>query len=126
MTALPGGLLFAAGALLLALRAGAEPDYLGVFLPSAVLTGLGVGLSIPAFSSAAAAELPADRIATGIAIFTCFRQIGAVVGIAALVAVIKATGGYQGAYILIAVAGLLSAGAALLVRHARQPVLAPR
>ena len=116
--ALPGGLLLATGALLLVVRAGVEPDYVGVFLPSAVLTGLGIGLSIPAFSSAAAAQLPPGRISTGIAIFTCFRQIGAVVGIAALVAVIKATGGYQGAYVLITVAGVLSAACALLIRRA--------
>jgi EmrB/QacA subfamily drug resistance transporter len=124
-TAFPGGLLFAAGALSLALRGGGEPDYLGVFLPSALLTGLGVGLIIPAFGSTAAAQLPAGRISTGIAIFTCFRQIGAVVGIAALVAVVKATGGYQGAYVLIAVAGLFSAAIALLIRRVPREVGSP-
>jgi EmrB/QacA subfamily drug resistance transporter len=123
--ALPGGLLFATGALLLATRGGAEPDYLGVFLPSAVLTGIGIGLTFQAFGSAAAAQLPPGRISTGIAIAACFRQIGAVVGIAALVAVIKATGGYQDAYILISVAGVLSALAALLIRPVRQVVGQP-
>src|SRR5262249_6365147 len=37
--------------------------------------------------SAAVAEMPPARLATGVAITLCFRQIGAVVGIAVLIAV---------------------------------------
>ena len=53
-----------------------------------MLTGAGVGLSFAAWGSAAVAQLPAARFATGSAIAACSRQIGAVLGIAVLVAVL--------------------------------------
>jgi hypothetical protein len=53
-----------------------------------LLTGTGVGLTFSGFSSAAVARLPRDRYATGSAISTTSRQIGAVVGIATLIAVL--------------------------------------
>jgi NTE family protein len=86
--AVPGGLLFAAGCLLFAHATGAEPDYVGEYLPSTLLTGAGVGLSFAAWGSAAVAELPHSRFATGSAISQTSRQIGAVLGIAVLVAVL--------------------------------------
>ncbi len=84
----PGGLLFAAGALYLVLRAGVHPAYWTEFFPGVLLTGTGVGLSFSGFSSAAVARLPRDRYATGSAISTTSRQIGAVVGIATLIAIL--------------------------------------
>jgi EmrB/QacA subfamily drug resistance transporter len=86
--AVPGCLVFAAGAATLVLGTGATPQYWSVFLPAAVLTGAGIGLSLPAFGSAAVAELPRPRFATGVAIASCLRQIGAVVGVAVLVVVL--------------------------------------
>ncbi len=86
--AVPGGLLFAAGAAFLALFSTATPDYPTHFLPGILLTGAGIGLSISSFGSAAVAELPRRRFATGSAVTACFRQIGAVVGIAVLLAVV--------------------------------------
>jgi MFS family permease len=86
--AFPGGLLFAAGALYFALTLGTEPHYLTHYLPGTLLTGLGVGASFAGFSSAAVAELPPARFATGSAISSTARQIGAVLGIAALIAVL--------------------------------------
>jgi nitrate/nitrite transporter NarK len=64
VVAIPGGLLFAAGAALFALRMGEEPSYVVDFLPATLLTGTGVGLSFAAFGSAAVAELPRSRYAT--------------------------------------------------------------
>jgi EmrB/QacA subfamily drug resistance transporter len=90
VVALPGGLLFAAGTLLIAARVGGEPHYVSDFLPATVLTGAGVGLSFAAWSSAAVAELPPARFATGSAISACLRQVGAVLGIAVLIAVLGA------------------------------------
>ena len=88
VVALPGGLLFAAGCLVFATRTGATPHYVSEFLPATLLTGTGVGLSFAAWGSAAVAELPPSRFATGSAISATSRQIGAVLGIAVLVAVI--------------------------------------
>jgi EmrB/QacA subfamily drug resistance transporter len=88
VVAFPGGLLFAAGCLVFAARTGATPHYVSEFLPATLLTGAGVGLSFAAWGSAAVAELPPSRFATGSAISATSRQIGAVLGIAVLVAVI--------------------------------------
>jgi EmrB/QacA subfamily drug resistance transporter len=88
VVALPGGLLFAAGCLVFAASIGATPHYASEFLPATILTGAGVGLSFAAWGSAAVAELPPSRFATGSAISSTSRQIGAVLGIAILVAVL--------------------------------------
>src|SRR5262249_1634964 len=88
LVAVPGALLFASGALLFALGIDEQPSYVSEFLPATVLTGAGVGLSFAAFGSAAVAELPRNRYATGGAIANCFRQIGAALGISTLIVVL--------------------------------------
>jgi EmrB/QacA subfamily drug resistance transporter len=88
VVALPGGLLFGLGSLGIAASAGPVPAYATEILPWLPLTGFGVGLSFSAWGSAAVAELPPSRFATGSAISATSRQIGAVLGIAVLVAVI--------------------------------------
>jgi EmrB/QacA subfamily drug resistance transporter len=114
LVAVPGGLLFAAGALLFALGIGEQPSYLGEFLPATLLTGTGVGLSFAAFGSAAVAELPRSRYATGGAIANCFRQIGAVLGISALIVVLDGPSrtdpvdDYEHAWELMALTGVLA------------------
>jgi EmrB/QacA subfamily drug resistance transporter len=111
VVAVPGGLIFAAGALLFAVGLDAERSYLTGFLPATLLTGTGVGLSFAAFGSAAVAELPRTRFATGGAINNTFRQIGAALGISALIAVLGTSAGpdaledYQLAWALMAVTG---------------------
>src|SRR4051812_46157087 len=85
VVAVPGGLLFGTGALLFALITGPDASYASEFLPANLLTGVGVGLTFAAFGSAAVAELPRNRYATGGAINNCIRQIGAVLGISTLI-----------------------------------------
>src|SRR5918996_2489220 len=87
----PGGLVFGAAALLFALGIGVERAYAADFRPATLLTGAGVGLTFAAFGIAAVAELPRTRFATGSAINNTFRQIGAALGIAALIAVLGAS-----------------------------------
>ena len=53
------------------------PDYLGVYLPAVVLTGLGVALCLPQLSSAAVQGLPADRFGSGSAVNQAVRNLGA-------------------------------------------------
>jgi EmrB/QacA subfamily drug resistance transporter len=88
VVAIPGGLLFAAGCLGFALTTDGTPGYATEILPWQILTGTGVGLSFAAWGSAAVAELPPSRFSTGSAISSTSRQIGAVLGIAILVAVL--------------------------------------
>jgi EmrB/QacA subfamily drug resistance transporter len=85
IVAVPGSLLFATGALLFALRTGTQSSYAADFLPANMLGGFGIGLTFAAFGSAAVAELPRSRYATGGAINNSIRQIGAVLGISILV-----------------------------------------
>jgi hypothetical protein len=114
VVALPGGLVFAAGCALLATRMGAHTAYVADQLPAMLLTGAGVGLSYAGFGSAAVAELPPARFATGSAINSCARQLGAVLGIAVLVAVVGAGGldAFHEAWWLMASSGAAAALAA--------------
>jgi EmrB/QacA subfamily drug resistance transporter len=81
-----GGLLFAVGAAML-VGLPATPDYAGHYLPAILIGGTGVGLILPTFTSAAVLAVPAERLTTGIAAETTFRQIGAALAIAAWVGI---------------------------------------
>jgi NTE family protein len=123
--ALPGGLVFAAGCLWLALALGAERRYVTDFLPGTLLTGTGVGLSFSGWSAAAVAKLPPARFATGSAISACCRQIGAVLGIAVLFAVLGDALGladFHRAYTVMTVTGATSALIALALGRVRATV----
>jgi len=123
--AIPGTLLFAAGPLLLAAGTTTTARYWVAFLPAGLLAGCGIGLSLPAFSSAAVAELPRSRFATGIAISSCSRQLGAVIGIAGLVALLSAASpgqiinAFHADWGLIGATGLLAAVAAVALGRVR-------
>jgi MFS family permease len=129
VVALPGGLLFATAALGLAASTGPDASYVTDMLPWQILSGFGIGLSFSAWGSAAVAELAPSRFATGSAIVGALRQIGAVLGIAILVAVVGTptpadpVGPFHEAWLLIAgtgvVAGLLALGLGRV--HARDP-----
>ena len=125
VSAVPGGLLFALGCVLFATGLGSSPAYLTEFLPATLLTGMGVGLSFAGFSSAAVAELPPARFATGSAISACFRQLGAVLGISVLIAILGASAtlaDFHLAYTLMAVTGATSALIAVTLRFDRANV----
>lgn len=83
-----GGLLYAAGGLWLYLRAGAEADFPGVWLPGMFLTGTAVGMVLPSLSGAAVARLAPARFGVGSAVNQAVRQMGAVLGVAATVAMV--------------------------------------
>lgn len=122
--AVPGSLLFAAGSVLFASWTTPAAHYWTAFLPPALLGGAGIGLAIPAFGSAAVAELPSPRFATGVAIASCFRQIGAVVGVAVLVAVLGAAPAnpvtaFHHCWIAVAYSGIASALIALALGRVR-------
>jgi EmrB/QacA subfamily drug resistance transporter len=123
----PGALVFAAGALLLR-SAGAEPDYLGTWLPGATLTGIGIGLAFPTLGSAAVDEIPGDRFATASAVNAAFRQVGAVLGTAILVSIVGDPASLSAAlevsdsgYLFAALASLGSGAVALGLRRQRAP-----
>jgi EmrB/QacA subfamily drug resistance transporter len=110
--AVPGTLLFAAGVLVLASQVTAQPNYLVSFLPMSVIAGIGVGMTFAALSSAVVAEVPLERYATGGAVYSCVRQLGAVLGVSILVAVLgdelANLSVYRQAWLLIAAAAVLA------------------
>jgi MFS family permease len=120
-----GAGLFALGAAWWILRAGDAPAYASTYLPGMLVGGAGVGLVIPTLTGAGAASLPPERFATGIAVLTMGRQIGAALGVAVLVAVLgpaaTSAADFDGAW-LIVLAGALSAGAVLLALGRPAPV----
>ena len=83
-----GGLAFAVGSLWTLLRVTPEPDYLGVILPAQLCTGLGVGLLIPALTSSVGTFLPSTQWGSGSSLVNSARQVGAVLGVAAVVTIV--------------------------------------
>ena len=94
---------------------------------------MGVGLSFAAWGSAAVAQLAPERFATGSAILGCLRQVGAVLGIAVLIALLEdatpldPVGPFATAWGLMAGAAVLVAGLALALGRfeAGAPVALP-
>ncbi len=124
---IPGTLFFAAGVMVLR-SAGATPDWLGLWLPGACLTGIGIGLAFPTLGSAAVRDVPDDRFATAAAVNAAFRQIGAVLGTAILVAIVgepaslgEALGVSNDAYLFSAIAAVVSGAVVLGLRPQRAP-----
>jgi hypothetical protein len=53
-----------------------------------LLTGVGVGLTLPTLMATGTASLPAHSFATGSAVVNMFRQLGLAIGVAILIAVL--------------------------------------
>jgi EmrB/QacA subfamily drug resistance transporter len=111
-----GATVYAAGATWWTLRAGLTPDYAGEMLPGMLMTGIGVGLTLPTFMSTGASALPPSAFATGSAVVNMLRQVGLAVGVAVLVAVIgtphtgaQQLAAFQHGWIVIAATALLAA-----------------
>jgi len=128
----PGALIFAAGVMVLR-SAGAQPDWLGLWLPGSGLTGIGIGLAFPTLGSAAVRDVPADRFATASAVNAAFRQIGAVLGTAILVAIVgdprslgEALAVSDDAYLFAVLAGLASGLVTLALRPVGEPAAVDR
>jgi EmrB/QacA subfamily drug resistance transporter len=83
-----GSTIFAAGAAWWALAIGLRPDYAGDVLGGMLLTGIGVGLTLPTLMATGASSLPPHAFATGSAVVNMLRQVGLAVGVAALIAVL--------------------------------------
>jgi EmrB/QacA subfamily drug resistance transporter len=124
-----GSTIYAAGAIWWALAAGTTPDYVGGMLGGMLLTGVGVGLTLPTFMATGASSLPPEAFATGSAVVNMLRQVGLAVGVAVLVAVLgspatpaAAQTAFEHGWYVVAGAALLSALAGVvLLRPASAP-----
>jgi len=79
----------AAAQLLWLTRIQAEPAYLTHLLPAQLLGGAGVGLTIPSLLGAGSMSLTPARFGTGSGILNTARQVGTVLGVAGLVAILS-------------------------------------
>jgi EmrB/QacA subfamily drug resistance transporter len=122
-----GGALVAGGIALNAARLGLSPNYAGAYLPGQVLTGLGVGLSLPAFTAVAVHAVHPRRFATAIGLSSAFRQVGAALGVAAFVALVgtpsraEAVTAYRTGWTFMSAAALLGGLLMLATRWAPAP-----
>jgi MFS family permease len=123
-----GATVFSAGIVWWALMVQLHPDYLAV-LPGMLVTGIGVGLTLPSLMSTAAGSLPPQSFATGSAVVNMLRQVGFAVGVAMLVAVLGSPHGpaaeltaFRHGWYATAAAGLCAAAAGLLL--GRRPAAA--
>jgi EmrB/QacA subfamily drug resistance transporter len=83
-----GCVAFVAGQVWFATQMTGTPHYVADFLPGQLLIGLGIGLAFPTLGAAGAASLPPAQFAVGSAVVGAGRQLGAVIGVAGLVAVL--------------------------------------
>jgi EmrB/QacA subfamily drug resistance transporter len=123
-----GCAIFAAGAAWWGLAMGLTPDYVGDMLGGMLLTGIGVGLTMPTFTATGAAALPAHSFATGSGMINMLRQIGLAVGVAVLIAVLGTPHGpaatldsYEQASYIIAGLAIAAGVAALALLLRRGP-----
>jgi EmrB/QacA subfamily drug resistance transporter len=83
-----GATIFAGGLAWWAAAAGLQPNYVGEMLGGMILTGIGVGLTLPTFMATGAGSLPPSSFATGSAVVNMLRQVGLAVGVALFIAVL--------------------------------------
>jgi EmrB/QacA subfamily drug resistance transporter len=83
-----GVVTFGAGVMWWALAAQVHPNYVSGLLGGMILTGIGVGLTLPTMMSTASSALPPPSFATGSAVVNMIRQTGLALGVALLVAIL--------------------------------------
>ncbi|KPI01875.1 major facilitator superfamily MFS_1 [Actinobacteria bacterium OK006] len=132
-----GCVLFALSSMLLALNLSTHPHYAAEMLPSLLISGVGVGLTLPTILSSATVALPAPQTATGSAVVSMSLQIGNSIGVALLVAALTqhtSSSGAEGNFVhgwwMVTSAAILAAlsawGMAPRERAETSPSLTPR
>ena len=123
--------IFALGAAWWLVAAGAVRPTRARCCRAMLVTGIGVGFVLPALASATASSLPPARFATGSAVLTMSRQLGSVLGVSALVAILGAAnatgalGAHQGGWVFMIAASLLGLVAAAAIGPIRVPDIGP-
>ena len=121
-----GCAIYAAGCVFWRLNLSLTPDYPAHMLPGMLLTGTGVGLTLPTLVSAAVSAVPPNRFATGSGIVTMARQVGIVLGVSVLVTVLGHPAGagalpaFQRATVVLAVTAFAAGLVDLLLIPARR------
>ncbi len=85
-----GSVLYTIGMLWRVVFVSVQPDYVRDLLPSMILSGLGVGLTLGTLIATGVTALPPHRSATGSALVNSGRQISSALGVAILVTLLGA------------------------------------
>ncbi|MEM8745575.1 MAG: DHA2 family efflux MFS transporter permease subunit [Actinomycetota bacterium] len=108
-----GGVFFALGGVWRLVFLDENTDYVVDYLPSMVLTGIGVACCLPQLSSVVAQAVPLSRIGVGGAVLQAIRQFGGTFGVALTIAFIgrpsnlaEALSGFDRIWWLIVAGGL--------------------
>jgi EmrB/QacA subfamily drug resistance transporter len=96
LVAAVGTLLLGAGGVLIGVTLRADANYAAEVLPGWMIIGAGVGLALPTIVAAGTAGLAPHQTSTGSAVVQMGRQIGSVLGVAALVVVLGSSVGSAG------------------------------
>jgi MFS family permease len=126
-----GILSFAAGLLWWAVAVDESPNYVSGLLPGLLLTGVGVGLTLPTMMATGTSGLPPHAYATGSAVINMIRQTGLALGVAILVAVlgserdVPVLSSFRQAWVLTAALAAVGILPALRLVRAARPHIAP-
>jgi EmrB/QacA subfamily drug resistance transporter len=85
---LPGALISAASGVWLATQVGPEPAFVAEWLPATMLMGIGVGLGFATIVAVCVRDLGPAQLGVGSGMSATTRQLGAVFGVAALIAIL--------------------------------------
>ncbi len=86
----PGAALFVLGAFVMAGLMPGDPAYLTHFLPAQLAIGISIGTTMSTLGAAASQSLPPAQFGAGSAVSSASRQLGAVLGVALVIAVLGA------------------------------------
>ncbi|UNK71485.1 DHA2 family efflux MFS transporter permease subunit [Microbacterium sp. H1-D42] len=67
---------------------GTTPDFMGEWLPGQIISGIGVGATLPLLAASTLATQPGGKFATASAVISSARQIGGTIGVALLVVIL--------------------------------------
>lgn len=106
-----------------------DPDFLGLWLPTGLVSGAAIGVTSVSLSSAAARALPPAHFAAGSGLNLAARQLGGTLGVALLASILEAAdpgmSGYRAVYWFCAAAGGLVVLSALFLAPAAAARPAP-
>jgi EmrB/QacA subfamily drug resistance transporter len=123
---LPGAVISAMAAMWLATQVGPDPAFLAEWLPATLLMGIGVGLGFATIVAVCVRDLGPAQLGIGSGMSATTRQLGAVLGVAILVAILGPVPGpsaYDAGWWAMAAVALLAVAPITLI--GRQRALAP-
>ncbi|MCW2812818.1 MAG: emrY 2 [Nocardioides sp.] len=120
-----GSLLAALGAVVMATSLSSTPSYWTTVVPGWALIGIAVGLALPNLVASATSGLPPAQASTGGGVVTMARQVGLVLGVSVLVAIVgtqaPSVESFRTAWWVVAGASLLAAVSATAIERRPAP-----